>query len=274
MNVDNPLINEYNKIYIGLVDLSRAVKVYATSIYQKLRAMEKIYLERNPSYTDIEIKKIKYFGEAFAYKFHLANMYLEQLWSLTHLDNHPPALRDVLANIFDSHQFNENKQLLPSIVFEGFIIQGKAFLDFYMLYICSIFKIHETNHLSGKKLIKALEYDVKEPYKSTAKQVKLYFEKNVFSGTDNGAFLTNNWGELLKKLRDSLVHRDILYPNFDNDVALLEIIIGKWPTKEIDLTCSRFCQDIHNVMFCLVEELAATVYGLEWIPGPYKQGMW
>ncbi|MBW1994512.1 MAG: hypothetical protein JRI77_08685 [Deltaproteobacteria bacterium] len=268
------LSNEYNKIFVGLIDLSRAARDYTTSLPQKLHAMEEIYLQRNPRYTDIEQRQIKYFGEAFAYKFHLANLHLEQLWSLTHMGNHPATLKDVLNNIFDSHQFVDDNLLLHSFAIEGFIIQGTAFLDFYMLYMCSIFKISETSYLSGKKFIKALEQVVEEPYKSRAEQVKLYFEKNVFGDSENGALLANNWGELLKKLRNSIVHRDMLYPDFRNDVTLLEKIIGKWPEKEIDLTCSRFCQDVQNVMFYQITKLAAIIYGLEWKPGPFKPDMW
>jgi hypothetical protein len=274
MDMNNILSNEYNKIFAGLIDLSRAGRDYATSLPQKLQAMEGIYLQNYPMYTDVERKQINYFREAFVYKFYLANLHLDQLWSLSHLGKHPSTLKEVLSNIYDFHQFGDDNLLLPSFVIEGFVVQGTAFLDFYMLYMCYIFRINETNYLSGKKFIKALEQIVEEPYKSRAEQVKLYFEENVFGDSESRALLTNNWGELLKALRNSIVHRDTLHPDFQNDVMLLEKIIGKWPEKEIDLTYSRFCQDVQNVMFYQITHLAAIVYGLEWKPGPYKTGMW
>ena len=54
-----------------------------------------------------------------------------------------------MNNIYNSHQFSQDNLLLPSFAIEGFIIQGTAFLDFYMLYLCSIFRIKETKNLSG-----------------------------------------------------------------------------------------------------------------------------
>lgn len=259
----NMLSDEYNKIFAGLIDLSRAVSGYATPLPEKLQVMEEVYLQRNPMYTDVERMKIKYFGKAFAYKFHLANLHLEQLWSLTHLENHHRMLKDVLSNIYEFHQVVDDNLLLPSFAIEGFIIQGTAFLDFYMLYLCSVFKINETSYLSGKKFVKALEQVAEEPNKSRAKRVKLYFEKNVFGDSKNETLLANNWGELLKELRNSIVHRDTHSPDFQNETTLLEKIIGKWPEKEINLTYSRFCQDIQNVMFYQITELAATVFGQE-----------
>ena len=274
MDEQSVLSHEYGKVFVGLVDLSRIVRDYTTSLPAKLQAMEEIYLQDTPEYTEVERKKIAYFRRAFAYKFHLTNLHLEQLWSLTHTGDQNLLLKEVLANIYDTHQFNDDNLLLPSFAIEGFIIQGTAFLDFYMLYMCSIFKINETNHLSGRKFLQALEQVTEEPCGARAEQVKIYFTTNVFGDSKEETLLTNNWGELLKNLRNSLVHRDILCPDFQNAVPLLERIIGKWPEREMNLTCSRFCQDVQNVMFYLMTTLAAIVYGLEYKPGPYRPGMW
>lgn len=274
MNLHNVLSNEYNKIFVGLVDLAQTVRKYATSLPEKLEAMEEKYIQNTPGYSFIERKKIVYFREAFTYKFHLTNLHLEQLWSLEHIGHQPILLKQILTNIYDTHQFGNDNPLLPSFAIEGFIIQGTAFLDFYMLYMSSVFKLKETNHLSGKKFIKALEQVVEDPYKARAEQVKEYFANNVFGDQKAGALLSNNWGELLKSLRNSLVHRDMLYPDFPNEISLLKKVIGEWPQKEENLTCSRFCQDVQNVMFYLLTKLAAAVYGLEYKPGPYKPDMW
>ena len=273
MDKQDVLSNEYSKIFIGLVDLTRAVRGYATHLPIKLQAMETIYLQKTPEYTEDERKKIVYFREAFAYKFHQANLHLEQLWSLTHIGNQFPLLREVLINIYDAHHVVEDSLLLPSFVIEGFIIQGTAFLDFYMLYMCSIFQISETNYLSGRKFLKALE-QVEEPHKVRAEEVHDYFAEKVFGQSNTGAILTDNWGELLKNLRNSLVHRDMLSPDFQNGVSLLTMVMGEWPERLMDLSCSRFCQDIQNVMFYMITKLAAVIYGLEYKPGPYRPDMW
>ena len=268
------LINEYSKISSGLIDLSRAVRNYATALPEKLNAMEAIYLSNNPIYSDTEIRRMKYFREAFSYKFQLSTLYLEELWSLTHIGDYQITLKDVLGNIFDTHQFVNDGLLLPSFVFEGFIVQGSTFLDFYMLYMCSIFKIDETKRLNGKKFLNALELVVDDPYRDRAQKVRQYFEENVFGERENKTIITNNWGELLRRLRNSIVHRDILIPDFENNVTLLEKIIGQWTENDVDLPCSRFSQDVQNVIFYLITTLAGIVYDLEWKPGPYKPGMW
>lgn len=273
MNEKSVLSNEYNKIFIGLADLSRAVRGHASPLPVKLQAMEEKYLQNTSEYTEIEREKIRYFREAFSYKFYLSSMHLEQLWSLIHIGKEAPLLKQVLINIYDAHRFNEDKTLLHSFTIEGFIIQGTAFLDFYMLYLCSIFKINETDRLSGRKFIKSLK-NVEGTHKARAEQVHKYFSENVFSDSTSGAILSDRWGELIKKLRNSLVHRDELSPDFENEVLLLNRIIGEWPEELMDLTCSRFCQDVQNVMFYMMTHLAAVVYGLEYKPGPYRPDMW
>ena len=126
------LINEYSKISSGLIDLSRAVRNYATALPEKLNAMEAIYLSNNPIYSDTEIRRMKYFREAFSYKFQLSTLYLEELWSLTHIGDYQITLKDVLGNIFDTHQFVNDGLLLPSFVFEG-EIAGVGIVHVYIV---------------------------------------------------------------------------------------------------------------------------------------------
>ena len=236
--------------------------------------MQEIFLKRDSSYSALDQKKIKCFGNAFGYKFYIANLHLEELWSITHMDNHSPTQKEVLFNIYDLHKFSDNNLLLPSFAIEGFIIQGTAFLDFYMLYLCSIFKINEISYISGRKFITALSQVTDTAYKDRASEVKQYFEKKIFGENEKGTAFTNNWGTLLKDLRNSTVHRDMVYPDFAQGRSLLDKIIGSWPEKDANITCSRFCQDAQNVMFYLITELLASVYGLKWKPGAYKPGMW
>jgi hypothetical protein len=274
MDKEEILSGEYKLIHAGLIDLSRAVRDYAISLPRKLEAMEEIFLQNNQYYDEIEIKKIRYFREAFNYKFYLANLHLEEIWSITHMESYDPLLLDILKNIYDDHIFTEDEIILPSFAFEGFILQGKAFLDFYMLYMCQIFKIDETHYLSGDRFINSLDNPSHDFQINKASVVKEYFEENIFGNPNEGTFLPNNWGEVLKKLRDSLVHRDILSPDFNNEETLLNQILGDWLELYSDLTCSRFCQDVQNVMHFMITTLAAEVYGLEYKPGPFKPGMW
>lgn len=143
-----------------------------------------------------------------------------------------------------------------------------------MLYECCVFQIQETSYLSGKKLLKALQQIQGAPFSARATSVREYLAENVFGDGTDEVFLTNNWGDLLRSLRNSIRHRDAFAPSLKDDETLLNKLVGKWPTSLRKTNCSQFCQDVQTVMFFLVTKLAAAVYGVEWKPGPYRPGLW
>src|SRR5699024_9997207 len=132
-----------------------------------------------------------------------------------------PTLYETLSNLYDHHQVIEEKHLLPSFVIEGFVVQGNAFLDFYMLYIYAILKVTKRNRLNKGKFINRLGDVSHDQLKSKAEKVKEYFEENVLSKKS----IQNCWGLLLNSLRDSAVHRDLLYPDFEKGESLLGQIL-------------------------------------------------
>jgi hypothetical protein len=269
------VFDEQTEIAAGLHTLLRTTQSYTEALPQKLGAMEGIYLRSNPTlYDDTEEQRLQYFREAFCYKFYVATMHLEQLWALTYNRRDDFSLEQVLSNIFDNHKTSDEDLLLYSFALEAFIVQGNAFLDFYMLYVCCVFQIQETSYFPGKKLLKALQQIQRAPFAARARSVREYLAKNVLGDGTEKVFLTNNWGELLRSLRNSILHRDALAPSFKDGETLLQKLIGKWPASLRRTNCSRFCQDVQNVMFFLATELAATIYGIEWKPGPYRSGLW
>lgn len=263
------LKNTYGQIHQGLLKLHDEVQKYAVSMPDKIEAMENSYLITAGIYSSTEISRIKYFRKAVFYKFHLAVMHLEQLWSFSHMEK-PILLRTILENLFDSHDFKDKEQVLPSFVVESILIQSSSFLDFYMLYLVAIFKISFEGKLSGKKFMSGLEKVQHEPLKPKAHEISEYINKNVFSRNKGNNLITQNWGNVIMKLRDSTVHRDIIQPNFDTSVSLLESLIGVWPEHEKEVTCDRFFQDIQNDMFRMVVMFSEIIYDLKWIPGPYN----
>ena len=273
--MNNIIFNEYNKIEEGLKDLLRVVRGYSDNYSPKLRDMEDAYLKANPQlYNDTEKEKIKYFREAFSYKFYLATMHLEQIWALSHIRKTDYPLNKILENIFDLHRTTENDILLLPSAIEGFIVQGNAFLDFYLLYLCHIFKIKNTNYMSGQKLLGALDEVRNERFDDRAKVIAQYFRENVFGAGKEKTYLTDNWGELLRGLRNSILHRDMLAPSFEKQVKLSTQLMSDWRKSLEDISCSRFCQDVQNDMFDLVTTVAALVYQVEWKPGPYRPNLW
>ena len=241
-------MEEYSDVFSGLKNLAGVVRGYGASLPNKLEAMERVYLKQMQVYEAGELKKIRYFREAYCYKFHLANLHLEELWSLTHLGISQPTLRGLLSNIYDLHDTGDDFMLLPSMAFEGFVVQGKAFLDFYMLHACSIFRIDKTQRMSSKKFIRALGEVREEQFRAQANAVRAYFQCKVFAQGQGGVMPSNNWGELLKTLRDSLVHRDIMSPDFGSEIPLLDRLLGPWPKNEEDQGFSKVlagCSERH-----------------------------
>ena len=258
------IFDSQTKIAAGLHTLLHTTQSYTEALPQKLGAMEATYLRSNPGlYDATEERRLQYFREAFCYKFYVAAMHLEQLWALTHNRRDDFSLEHVLSNVFDNHKTSDGDLLLYSFALEPFIVQGIAFLDFYMLYVCCVFQIQETSYLSGRKLLKALQQIQEPPFATRATSVREYFAENVL-----------DWGELLRSLRNSILHRDSLAPSFRDGETLLQKLIEKRPTGLRKTNCSRFCQDVQNVMFVLVTELAATICGVEWKPGPYRPDLW
>lgn len=269
------IFNEYNKTEKGLKDLLRIVHGYSDTYTPKLRDMERAYLIANPNlYNDIEKKQLKYFREAFSYKFYLATMHLEQILALSHFGKTDYLLGQILENIFDTHRTTENEVLLLSFVFEGFIVQGNSFLDFYLLYLCHIFKVEETNRMSNEKLQKALGKISDESFIERAEVIRQYFRNAVFGTGKRNGFLTDNWGELLKELRNSILHRDSLTPSFENQITLSKQITGDWHSRLQGISCFKFCTNAHNDMVNLVTTIAAKIYEVEWKTGPYKPNLW
>ncbi len=265
---------EYGAVYRGLTKLSQVVQRYEASLPLKLDAMESAFLGAHDFYKPHEIERIRYFRAAYIYKFHLVALHLEELWSLTHLGNNPLSLSLLLHNVYDKHNTNDDHLLLSSMAFEGFVLQGKAFLDFYMLYLCAIFKIDNTSHLSKKRFLEALDRVEMAELAKMANIAKKYFETNVFADANIGKLPSENWGVLLKMFRDGLVHRDNSAPDFQRNQPLVNQILGFIIEEQELPDFSRFAQDVQNVMFTMITRLAADVYGLEWIPGPYREGMW
>lgn len=269
------IFKEQERIAAGLQSLLQTTESYSKSLPDKLDAMESIYLQRNPAlYNTGEKQRLQYFRGAFAYKFYIATMHLEQLWALTHSRESDISLEQILSNILDDHQTSNEELLLYSFALEGFIVEGNSFLDFYMLYLCFIFQIEKTEYLSGKKFLAALQ-KVQEPVlQIQAVKVKTYFQNNVFGEGNKQVFLVNNWGQLLRGLRNSMLHRDSLMPSFESTKTLLGKLLLEWPVGLWETSTPRFCQDLQNVMFAMLTELASVVYSLEWKPGPLRADLW
>lgn len=256
----------------GLEVLLSETRRYADFFAQKLEAMQEIYLRRNPElYTRAELQHLRYYLKAVSHKFYLATLSLEQLWALSHTKR--GELCCALQNSLDRLECSDDELLLSSFALEGFLFQGRAFLDFYMLYACLFLRTGHSGSMSRRKFAKGLAKVQQVPFAEKAQWVKEYFDSKVFGVSDGRSFDLNNWGTLLVSLRDKIAHRDHLRRSFNSEERLLGEVLFDWPTLQ-DMTYDRFCQYMQNGMFSLVTDVSPVLYELEWKPGPYKPDLW
>lgn len=265
----------YRVIVGGLHASLEESQSYSSQIPKKLGLMQEVYLQRNPDIYSVEqIRKLRYYQSAFAYKDASVALSLEQLWSLVHAGEGDRPLLQVLANIYDDHRIDDPHLALLSFSLENFLLHATAFLDFYMLHLCAFFHIDDTNRLSGQKLVQALRKVDLPLFEEKAEQVEEFFRSRVFGQASRGAISIGSWGDVLRELRHSTVHRDMEYPSFDTGEQLTVKITGEWPESLRSIDAVRFAQDVQNDMFLMVTQLSAALYDLEWKPGPFRPDLW
>ncbi len=245
-------------IVLGLQNLSKQCTQNTENTVNKIHIMQNDYLSRNnKTYTIEEHKQINYYFKATLYKFHLAGMSLEQLWSLSSLKRNE--VYKALENSVEKLDISDNDLNIISFTFESFLFQSKSFLDFMMIFICLILKTNHKGSISKNKFFKALKYQKL----ARAEKTINYFNDHVFGSDDFHGLFPNNWGTLLSDLRDKVAHRDKIRPSFKSSETLLDNILFNWPTLH-NLTYDRFYQYIQNGMFGLFTDVFPIILNLEW----------
>ncbi len=261
------MLKHQDNIAFGLDNLIATTRAYADSFPSKLTAMQSIYLEKNQeSYSGEHQRQLDYYLRAFSYKFYLAALHLEQLWAITHGRGIDITLYRVLLVACDTHDTSNDEKLLSAFLIEDSIIQSAAFYDFFGLYIWSFFDLDFPKgfHFTERKLVRELKEIRNQDLQNKAANVLEYYgrkEEKIYR-------------ELIKKLRNSMVHRDEDKPSFEEGDTLAEKLLQGFPSYIAITTCSRLFQDIQNDMFYLVTDLISRLYDLEWKPGSYQPGMY
>lgn len=249
----------------GMITLLHATRRFADSFPAKLEAMQEVYLSTSIyDYDDTDRKLLRYFLKAFSFKFYLANLHLEQLWSLAHGAGINPQVREILENSFDNQYLNDDSLLLTGFAFETLAVQSIAAFDLIALYFSCYFLVGPIQNLSEHKLKKALS-NIKDP----DIQEKAFATRSYYSKPRE-----KNRRDLLRRVRNSLVHRDKMYPYFTKEISLLEQVVTLSPEWIIKEKVSEFSQQVQNDLFFLATNLLPNLYDLDWIPGPYRPGLW
>ena len=239
----------------------------------KTKSAQEIYLRNNVSlFSESESETVRYFLDAFLYKYQLANYSLEQLWAIrdAKIDDNILA---IAQNSIVSLELSNEEIFLQSHALEQFLYQGRSCLDFFMLYIAHLLRTNHEGSMSTKTFYKRLANSKPNHLCDKASDVENYFKTHIFGSEKEVNHISpTNWGTLLKSLRDKIAHKDRINISMNSPDRIMHDILLDFPTLK-DLTYDRFCQAMENGMFFMLEDLFPVLYDLEWQAGPYREGM-
>ena len=262
-------INHY-KASIRLIQKSQR-DMNATVV--KTSKAQEVYLHKNSiHYSDDELATIRYFLDAFLYKYQLANYSLEQLWAIRDAKVESNIL-SIARNSITSLDLTNEEVFLQSHCLEQFLFQSRSSLDFFMLYLAHLFRTGHVGSMSTEKFYKRLLKAQPDQLRAKAKRVEEYFKGSVFGGEKEVNITSpTNWGSLIKSLRDKIAHKDRINISMNSPDRIMHDILLDFPTLK-DLTYDRFCQAMESGMWFMICDLFPVLYDLEWQAGPYREGM-
>ncbi len=238
---------------------------YITASHNILKHVHNIYINQKAHlYDQSELFWINNNLESVIYKSFLVRIAIEQLQTIRH-GRMNESLWEAIENSLCSLSCSEDEQVMLSFAFEAFLFEARSFLDVYMTFICFLLKTGWTKgHMSRSKFYQELD-KTKFSFKEKAKWVKKYFDTKVFGEVDidNEAIFRDDWGTLLKSLRDRIAHRDIIDLSFDSKEKFLNDILLDWPTIK-EITYHQLAETVGNGIHALFYEVLCHVYELRW----------
>lgn len=250
-----------------LLDANRAIVretlKHLTPSTEKIRAMQEIYLSRNPTvYSDAQQAHIRQGLHAVEFKNVLAHTHLEELWALS-MDCRW-SLVDLITNSVGKQVWSDEEHIIGAMHLEAFVVQARAFLNVYMYYICLLMNIAQPGEMTRDKFRRSLQKISDPRLHKTATQMTAYFETVVFGD--------GQWGKLIKDIRDKIVHRESLRPSFHGEEVVLGFLLD-WPTIR-SMTFEHFAQQFANGSFELLRSTTPILLELEWKAGPFRENLW
>lgn len=246
----------------------RQVAQKATEVSGPLRSK---YLEAHAVcveqelYTGDQLRQADYFLRAAMYKFALAQVSLEQLWTLSY-DRRDRMISDALEGSLRRLEADDGETFGIVFGLEQYLLISRTVVDFFKTYICYLLRAPHSGSMSSKSFKKALRSV--EDSDARAVQVADYFEKlQATSGGPDDA-----WLSILVSLRDKVAHRDRVRPCFTGAEKLPTGELFDWPSVR-GVTYERFCQKMDNGIFEMFREMFPVLFRRPWVSGPYRPGM-
>jgi len=254
------------EIYTGLQTAYQRMKGVSENVYLKiLHAQNHFFNSNHELSSDYVAESTELLKDALR-KFDYASMVLEQMHSI----RETRALR-VNPHLKDDYSFPPNNEndvpFLDELLFDHSLFIWRSFLDFYMkylVYFCSKKYVISMNLGEFKKAFTEAEKN------SKFQKVYYFFQQYVFRKLDSQK---KKWGDILKDYRDKTAHSKLLVLTMKDIVTRTGQTIMEPTTQGQEI--SFFVQETFgNNAFSMLKDLMPILYGVEWIAGPYKPGIY
>lgn len=256
-------IQDNNEIYRGLQVTYQQMLGSTQNAYLKILQAQENYFKNHPTLSTEFIEESRTLLEESLRKFEYSVMVDIQMHSIREVRvmRVNPNLQDMIsvsAGIYGEMPF------LDSLLFDHSLFLWRSFLDFYMKYLVYFCTKKKVISMSVRKFNSAF---ARVEENSVSANVRDYFRQNVFNEKSKGK--KSDWGNTLRSFRDKTAHMELL------KLTMMPVITRTGQTIMEPTThgepVSYFVQNtFENNAFEMLCELQPILYGVEWVPGPYR----
>jgi hypothetical protein len=239
---------------------------YIEATHNILRHVHHIYIDKNSYlYTDQELSRIDHFLNSVIFKSFLVRVAIEQLQSVRH-GRINESLWPAIENSLTTLNCSDDEQILVSFALEAFLFEARSFLDVYMILVCLLLRTGFTKgYMSKTRFYEELDKVTEPSLAQKAEWIKQYFDIHVFGlkPDKTTSISRDDWGTLLRSLRDRISHRDVISFSFDSKEKFIDDIRLDWPTIQ-GITYHSLAETIGNGIHSLFHQGLCHIYELNW----------
>lgn len=197
--------------------------------------------------------------DALMWKLTASGIHLERLWEYRESSLMQQLLTNLNSGNLEPKRFTDKEVAYLTAEFEAFLIPAYAFINITKIHTLDACRVKFGGMLTSTKY-KTLINKAHEDIKPKLMRANNYFEQNVFG--------LNQWGSILKSLRDRVVHFDRIRPSkVTSNEGLEDLTVAGQALEHIT-------QDFENITYDLLVNVIAPIWDREWKAGKYQPGMW
>ena len=239
---------------------------YIEATHNILRQIHKRYISNSQYlYTEDELSRIDHFFNSVIFKSFLTRIAIEQLQSVKY-GRINESLWPAIENSLDTLNCSNDEQVLVSFALESFLFEARSFLDVYMVFVCLLLKTGFTKgYMNKSRFYDELDKVKGPPFVEKAIWIRQYFDTNVFGYEERQqeSIIRNDWGTLLRSLRDRISHRDVISLSFNSEEKFIADIRLDWPTIK-GMTYHSLAETIGNGIHALFYQGLCRIYEFKW----------